>query len=339
MQHANPDRYESHAHLDSDLEMVITRVLRAPRELVWQAFTDPEYFANWWGPSGFTNTTQNMDFRVGGEWRYIMHGPDGRDYPNLIHFTQIDAPSRIAYRHGGTVDTEPVHFETLITFDSVGEGDKETKVTLRAIFHSKEARDHTVRDYGAMEGGKQTLARLAEFVARPVAPAAEQTTFSLSRVVNAPVELVWELWTNPKHIAQWFGPPGCTAAVLTMDLRVGGTFHFSMRNDAFPTHFGLWVFREIAKPKRLSFISGFADDKGNPVRSFFDPNWPTEILSMVTFEPHAGIGRGTLISITGVPVNPTPAELKAYRDGMAGMNQGWSGTFDRLAEYATRAKQ
>ena len=332
MQNARPDRYDSHAHLDSDLEMVITRVLRAPRELVWRAFTDPDYFANWWGPSGFSNTTQHMDFRVGGQWRYTMHGPDGRDYPNLIHFTQIQAPSRIAYRHSGTPDTEPVHFETLITLEPVGEGGNETNVTLRAIFHSKEARDHTVRDYGALEGGKQTLARLAEFVARSIAPA--HATSSLSRVVPAPAELVWELWTTPAHISRWFGPPGCTAAILHLDLRAGGAFHFSMRGDAFPTHYGLWTIREILAPHRLVFISGFADEQGSPIRSLFDANWPLEILTTVKIEPHAGIGRGCVITMTSTPLNASPAELQSFRDGTACMNQGWSGSFDRLAQYA-----
>src|SRR5215217_7891459 len=84
----------------ADREIVITRVFDAPREMVFSAFTDPEHIGAWWGPKGFTITTHAMDVRPGGEWRFIMHGPDGVDYPNKISYLEIARPERLVYDDG-----------------------------------------------------------------------------------------------------------------------------------------------------------------------------------------------------------------------------------------------
>jgi len=93
--------------LDSDPRSIIgVRELDAPRDLVFAAFTDPKHLAQWWGPNGFTTTTHSFDFRPGGVWRFVMRGPDGRDYQNRITFEEIVPPERIVYRHGGSDDVE-----------------------------------------------------------------------------------------------------------------------------------------------------------------------------------------------------------------------------------------
>ena len=96
--------------LASDPRSIIgMREFDAPRDLVFSAWTDPKHLAQWWGPNGFTTTTHSFDFRAGGTWRFVMHGPDGRDYQNLITFEEVVRPERIVYRHGGAVGGEPVH--------------------------------------------------------------------------------------------------------------------------------------------------------------------------------------------------------------------------------------
>jgi len=149
---------------DAEREIAATRLFDAPRELVFRAFTERGHIEQWWGPTGFTTTTYSHDARPGGVWRFVMHGPDGRDYQNRITFIEIVPPERLVYRHGGDKDVEPVSFEVRITFSD--EGGK-TRMHWRMIFPSKNARDYTVRTYGAEEGLRQTLARLEEFVARP----------------------------------------------------------------------------------------------------------------------------------------------------------------------------
>jgi uncharacterized protein YndB with AHSA1/START domain len=138
-------------------------MLDAPRELVWTAWTDPKHLAQWWGPDGFSTTTSAFDFRPGGVWRFVMHGPDGRDYQNRITFDEIVRPERIAYHHGGGDDVEPVQFCTTVTFEDL-DGDR-TRLTLHAVFPSAAARERVIKDYGADKGAVQTLSRLADYVA------------------------------------------------------------------------------------------------------------------------------------------------------------------------------
>src|SRR5271169_6856823 len=92
---------ESHVENSSDREIIISRVFDAPRELVWQAMSDPQHVVNWWGPVGFTSTIEKMEFRPGGVWKHVMRGPDGAEYPNKSVFKEIVPPERIVYAHGG----------------------------------------------------------------------------------------------------------------------------------------------------------------------------------------------------------------------------------------------
>jgi len=151
--------------LEQDPRSIIaTRVLDAPRELVWTAWTKPEHLAQWWGPDGFSTTTSAYDLRPGGVWRFVMHGPDGRDYENRITFDEIVKPERIRYHHGGGDDVEPVQFRTTVTFENLA-GDR-TQLTLHAVFPSAAARERVIKQYGADKGAVQTLARLADYLAK-----------------------------------------------------------------------------------------------------------------------------------------------------------------------------
>lgn len=143
-------------------EIVAQRTFDAPRELVWSAWTHPEHIGRWWGPNGFTTTTSEFNLKPGGIWRFVMHGPDGRDYKNVVQFLEIVEPERLVYKHGGEADTEDVNFEVTVTFE---DRNGQTDLTLRSVFPTVEERDRVARDYGAVEGAQQTLDRLAEHVA------------------------------------------------------------------------------------------------------------------------------------------------------------------------------
>lgn len=143
-------------------EVVISRVFDAPRELVFDAYTDPAHIGQWWGPDGFRTTTHAIDVRPGGSWRYTMHGPDGTDFPNRIDYREVERPERLVYSHGGDVEGRDVDFEVVVTFEDVG---GRTRLTMRSLFPTAEARDFVVQNYGAVEGGKQHLDRLAQYLA------------------------------------------------------------------------------------------------------------------------------------------------------------------------------
>jgi uncharacterized protein YndB with AHSA1/START domain len=147
---------------EQDRTIVTTRVLDAPRELVFEAWTDPKHLVKWWGPNGFTTTVRAIDVRPGGVWRFVMHGPDGVDYENRIVYDEIVKPERLVYRHSGGDDVEPVQFQTTVTFEDLG---GKTRLTMRAVFPSAAERNRVAEEYGAIEGAEQTLGRLAAHLA------------------------------------------------------------------------------------------------------------------------------------------------------------------------------
>lgn len=142
-------------------EIIMSRLLNAPRELVWEVFTDPKHLANWWGPFGFTITTHNMEVKVGSQWRLTMHGPDGRDYPNKIIYEEVVKPERLVFRHSGDEDSEGVNHISTITFKE--EGNK-TRAHFKMTFPSLQTLQAVNAEYGAVEGGKQTMARLEQYL-------------------------------------------------------------------------------------------------------------------------------------------------------------------------------
>ncbi|ASW56109.1 SRPBCC family protein [Plantactinospora sp. KBS50] len=145
----------------ADREIVIMRTIEAPRELVFEAFTEVRHLSRWWGPDGFSTTTRSFEFRAGGIWDFVMHGPDGTDYSEWITWTEIVPPERIALLHGESRD-DPNAFESILAFTPDGGA---TRIEMRTVFPSRELRDEAVEKYHAIEGGQQTLGNLAAYVA------------------------------------------------------------------------------------------------------------------------------------------------------------------------------
>ncbi|GAB3346956.1 SRPBCC family protein [Modestobacter lapidis] len=144
----------------ADREITISRVIDAPRELVFEAFTEVRHLSRWWGPEGFTTTTRSFEFRVGGEWDFVMHGPDGTDYQEWISWTEIVRPERIALLHG-EFRGDPNAFESALSFASDGAA---TRIEMRTVFATERLRDEAAEKHHAIEGGQQTLGNLAAYV-------------------------------------------------------------------------------------------------------------------------------------------------------------------------------
>lgn len=231
----------------SDREIVLTRIFSAPRELVFTVFTDPLHLPHWWGPRGFTITTHAIDVRPGGTWRFIMHGADGTNYDNKIVYREIEKPARLVYTHSDGNDGGPGSFVTTATFESIGE---KTKVTLRAVFRSPEERDEVIKTHHAIEGGKQHLDRLGEHLA--AVKNSDREIFS-HRVIPAKREQIFAAFSDPKILAQWWGPKGFTNEFREFDFRPGGFWRFIMRGpdgQEFPNES---KFIELAAPERIIF--------------------------------------------------------------------------------------
>jgi len=300
-----------------------SRVFDAPRELVWKAWTDSNHLGQWWGPDGFTITTSKFDFRPGGEWVFVMHGPDGTDYKNHLIYREIVEFERILFSHV----SGPV-FDATATF--VSEGNK-TRVTMQTVFDSVELRNRVADEFGAVEGLKQTLAHLGDYVAHMASG-----DFVITRTLEAPRDLVWKAWTESDRLAQWFGPKGSTITHSKNDLRAGGIYHYGIRMPDGMEIWGKWVYREIVKPERLVFISSFSDEKGGTTQHPWDANWPRELLSTITF---AESGGKTIVTVRWSAHNATDAQKKVFIAGQPSMNMGWGGTFERLVSYLAKEKR
>ena len=145
------EKHAADAGSTADREFVHSRLIDAPRERVFRAFSDPAHLARWWGPKGFTSTFQEFDFRPGGAWRFVMHGPDGANYPNESVFVEVVAPERVVFEH-----LSGHHFRMTVTFVPQGTG---TLVGWRQVFDTAAERQRIAKF--VLEANEQNLDRLA----------------------------------------------------------------------------------------------------------------------------------------------------------------------------------
>jgi uncharacterized protein YndB with AHSA1/START domain len=151
----------------------------------------------------------------------------------------------------------------------------------------------------------------------------------ITRVFDAPRDLVFKAWTDPEHFVRWWGPKGFTVPFCKIDLRPGGVMHFCMRSPEGQDIWNKGVFREVVEPERIVSTDSFSDEEGNlvqPAHYGMSPDWPSETLVTVTFAEHDGKTKLTL--------QQTVLESVAERHGA---RQGWTETLDCLAEYLAKA--
>ena len=308
----------------ADREIRLSRTFQAPPELVWEAFTDPRHVVNWWGPKGFSTTIEKMDVRPGGEWKHVMKGPDGALYPNHIVYTDVERPRLIAYKNSGRKEGGPgTAFHAFITFAPESGG---TRVTLRMVFTSTEARDRTIREFGAVEGGKSTLERLAEHLPTM---AATDRDFVLTRTVDAPRERVFEAFTDPKQLAQWWGPAGFTNPVCEMDVRPGGRYRIVMRSPEGQDYPLVGEFFEVVKPSKLVMTMDLREHPAeffaalDALRPSEEKGKPYAPRATITFEE--AFGRTTV-----TVVQRLESAADAAATAKLGAIEGWAQSFERL---------
>ena len=167
--------------------------------------------------------------------------------------------------------------------------------------------------------------------------ATKSPDFVISRVFDAPRDLVWKAFTDPERMKHWWGPKGFTVISSKMDLRPGGTYHYGMKAPDGSAMWGKFVFREIAAPERMVFINSFSNEAGGTTRHPMAPTWPLEMLSIFTFEEQPG-GK-TKFTIRWAAHNATSEEQATFDAGHDSMRGGWGGTMDQLAVYLAKAQQ
>lgn len=308
-------------------EIKITRIYDAPVKAVWDAWTDPAQTAQWWGPRGFTITTHSKDLRPGGSWRYTMHGPDGEDYINRTHYFEVEEYSRLVYDHGGSDDRPPLFRVTVQFTDLKGK----TKMEMSMALPTPEAAEET-RKFIKKAGGNATWDRLAEYLEKE---SSEKEIFVINRSFEASIEVIFDMWTDPKHFSQWLPPTGFTMEFMKSDIREGGTNFYSMTDGKSTTMYGRVKYLEIKRPNRIVYTQQFCDEHENISRHPFAPTWPETMLTTVTLTEEGP--SQTRVTVTWEPYGKaTLEEIETFSNAKGGMTQGWTGSFDKLEGYLGR---
>lgn len=314
-------------------QLRVSRLLNAPRELVFEVWTDPKHIVAWWGPNGFTTTISEMNVSKDGIWRFVMHGPDGVDYPNRVQFLEVKPPERLRYLHTDDQGNPVICFETEVTFEA---RQNKTLMTMVATFPNAEMLQETIRNNGAEIGMHQNADRMNDYVSelhltrQGAAKTSNYKPFSISRLFAAPRSLVYQVWTQEEHLKHWWGPAGMALGIQRAEMRPGGGLDFSMTLPDGQTIKARWIIRELEAPSHMVFVSHFRDELDHPCAPPMAPTWPVEMLTTVTFTEENG---RTTVSITVDPIHTSPSEALAFFEGHASMQQGWTGTLDALGRY------
>ncbi|WP_229308498.1 SRPBCC domain-containing protein [Jiulongibacter sediminis] len=232
----------------TDREIILTRTLNHPVEKVWEVFAKPEHIKNWWGPNGFSIEISKMDLQPQGDWQFVMDGPDGQTWDTHFVFHKIVPLKTFSYDHLGTPK-----FRSIITFKSEG---KKTHLHWHMIFESREVFLETVKAVGANEGLKQTVGNLENYLADHTIKTQEpeeERQIRLSRVINHPIKNVWQVWTEPDHIKNWWGPHGFTNTISKMEMNPGGEWNLTMHGPDGTNYRNESVFVEIIHHKKIVY--------------------------------------------------------------------------------------
>jgi uncharacterized protein YndB with AHSA1/START domain len=237
----------------SDHEIVVSRIISAPRENVWKAITEPKQVSEWWGPLGFSTKIEEMQVRPDGIWKQAMFGPDGTKYPNQSVFTDVEEPERLSYSHvGGREQGAETHFNATWRFEAIGAN--ETRVTMRMVFDSAAERDRVVSEFGATEGAKQSLARLSEHLAK--IPVVLEQTFKASR------DTLWHAITDVEQMRRWY-----FADLKAFRPEVGFQTRFNVRNRG-KDYLHIWKVIEVEPGRKITYSWKFAAYLGESFVTF-----------------------------------------------------------------------
>lgn len=310
-------------------EINIVRFLEAPIEVVWDAWTDPAQAAQWWGPRGFTITTHSKDFKPGGMWHYTMHGPNGADYINKTRFLEIEKHAKMVYDHGGNDERKPL-FRVTVHFKSVKGG---TMMDMTMACPTPEDAVQT-RGFIKKAGGNATWDRFAEYLAKQ---STGKEVFVINRSFAVPIEKMWELWTNPQHFSRWLGPTGSSMKFTEANIKPGGTSFYEMSMENTPVKmYGSIHYLKLEKPHTLLYTQQFTDENRKVSRHPFAPTWPETMQTLVQFTEEGP--NQTRVTVTWEVIGKaSKEEMDTFIKERGGMTQGWTGSFDKLEDYLTKA--
>lgn len=266
-------------------DLRLTRVFHAPRAVVFRAWTDPAQVAVWWGPNGFTNPRCEWEARPGGAIHIDMRGPDGTVYPMSGRFEEVTEPERLVFI-SAALDARGVpmfEIQNTITFAELPGGRTELTVSARVLGSTDAAAPYLA---GAEIGWSQQMERLRARLAEEGDESTAGRDIVATRVFAAPRDLVWRMWTEAEHVAQWWGPHGFTNTIHQMDVRPGGLWHLTMHGPDGRDYDNKIVYDEVSKPERLVYTHASAP-LFQSTATFIDLGGKTQVTVRMVFETAA----------------------------------------------------
>ncbi len=303
--------------LPSERELMITHVFDAPREMVWKAMTDPAAIPLWWGPRQYETTVDKMDVRPGGGYRFVQHDAEGTEHAFRGEYREVTAPERLVQTFEYEAMAGHISVETA-TLEEIG---GKTTITIVSRFDSVEDRDGMINS--GMEGGmRETYERLDLHLANRVAAASGDLV--VTRLFDAPRELMWKAWSEPEHFMRWYGPKSFTSPECDIDFREGGKHRFCMEMPDGTRLYTAGIYQTIDPMNQIVYTDAFSDEHGTPIPASsmgFSEGFPTESTVTVTFEEIAG---KTLMTLR--------QSRLASGEVLDNAAMGWNQSFDKLAE-------
>lgn len=303
-------------------ELKLIRIFNAPVSVVWDAWNDLEQVSKWWGPRGFTITTHSKDLRVGGTWNYTMHGPDGVEYKNITKYLEVEEHKKLVYDHGGNDESRPLFRVTVLFSETNGK----TKMDMTMTLPTPEAAEQT-RGFIKKAGGESTWDRLAEYLDKE---SFGKERFVLNRSFDAPIDVVFEMWTDKGHLAKWSAPAGSEVEFIRCDIATGGGSFYCMTVGE-SKMYGRTEYKEIRKPDRIVYTQQFCDENEKVTRHPLSATWPETMLTTIELSEE-GPDR-TRVTLTWEPVDANSEEVETFVNARSGMTQGWTGSLDKLEDY------
>lgn len=303
-------------------EINIIRTYDAPVADVWDAWTDPSQAEQWWGPRGWYIKSHSKDLKAGGCWDYTMYGPAGEEYHTKTKYLEVEKHKKLVYDHGGH-DDRPGLFRVTVLF---AERDGKTRMDMTMALPTPEAAEQT-RKMIKKTGGNSTWDRLAEYVEKEKSG---KEIFILNRSFKAPINVMYDMWTNPKHLAQWLPAGGCTMDLSKIDIREGGGGDYTMSGNGV-IMYGRVKYLKLHRPDTVIDTLQLVDKDGNPHHPYV-PNWPKTILRTIRFVEE-GANQTRVTVKWEVYDDASKEEIQAFINTRGGMSQGLSGALDNLDDY------
>ncbi len=309
-----------------DNEIYLERIYQAPVKLVWDVWMEADHVSKWWGPRGFTITNTSKEVKPGGEWVYMMHGPDKKDYPNKTKFIEVLPYKKIVYDHGG-YDGPPM-FRVTVNFI---EFDGKTKIEMWMSVASADIANN-LKKHIKNAFGDSNWDRLAEYLEEIQH---QKDIFVYNRTFHAPINSMWDAWTIPENLCQWMSPTGTSMTFINAEIKVGGTSFYHMTNGQEMSMYGKAKYIEMDRPVKLVYIQNFADQDGNLGKHPMAPTWPSYMKTTIEFFAENELETRICISweIYG---DASPEERAIFHQAKAGMTMGWSGSLDKLEDFFSK---